>query len=66
MTRRQFDTGNEKGTRFWLYVVERAQEEDAQIYRIPNPAQQVNQFLYDDGWAALAEPDTESAEGEDV
>lgn len=66
VTRRQFDTGNEKGTRFWLYVVERAQEEDAQIYRIPNPAQQVNQFLYDDGWAALAEPDTESAEGEDV
>jgi hypothetical protein len=53
----QFEKASELGTRFWLYVVEQAQGSDFKIYRIQDPARQVNQFLYDTGWRALAEKD---------
>lgn len=57
LTRPQFEMARDKGDRFWLYVVERATSEDWQLYRIQNPANQVNQYLFDDGWQSLAEYD---------
>jgi hypothetical protein len=56
MTRPQFEYARRDGEQYWLYVVERAKEEDYKIYRIQNPAQRVNQYLFDDGWSKLAEP----------
>jgi hypothetical protein len=59
LSREQFDRGSELGDKFWLYVVENAEEEHFHIYRIQNPAQKANQFFYDDGWTNLSE-DNES------
>ena len=55
MTNSQFDLAREMGEEFWLYVVERATSDDYCIYRIQNPANLVNQFLFDDGWHVLTE-----------
>lgn len=53
LTKPQFDKAKELGDKCWLYVVERAQQEDYKIHPIQNPAQRVNQFIYDDGWKNL-------------
>ena len=50
LSKQQFDQARNLGRRYWLYVVERATENKAQIYRIQNPARRVGQFFYDDGW----------------
>ena len=57
MTRPQYDYARRDGDQYWLYVVERATDEDYKIYRIQNPAQRVNQYLFDDGWSKLTEPE---------
>jgi hypothetical protein len=57
LTATQFRTAQQLGTRYWLYVVERANGPDRQIYRIQDPARRVTQFMFDDGWKALAETD---------
>lgn len=54
LSRRQWETAQQHGDAFWLYVVERAAERDARVYPIRNPAGRVNQFLFDDGWISLA------------
>lgn len=51
----QFKHASDYGDLFWLYVVERATEPDFQIHRIQNPAGRANEFIFDDGWQALAE-----------
>ena len=53
LTRPQFEKARELGDRYWLYVVEKAQQQDFKIHTIQNPAQRVNQFIYDDGWKNL-------------
>ena len=55
----QFTKAQEIGEEYWLYVVERAEHEDAHIVRIQNPARQVGQFFYDDGWRGLSEEEKE-------
>jgi len=62
MTDTQFEKNQEIGNRFWLYVVERADQPDYRIWRIQNPAEQVTNFMYDDGWKGMAEEDEEPAE----
>lgn len=56
LTRPQFDRANVLGDAFWLYVVERAESDEFQIYRIQNPALKANHFMFDDGWRVTAEP----------
>lgn len=51
----QFKHASDNRDLFWLYVVERATEPDYQIHRIQNPAGRANEFIFDDGWRALAE-----------
>ncbi|MBN2034600.1 MAG: DUF3883 domain-containing protein [Deltaproteobacteria bacterium] len=53
LTKPQFEKARELGDRYWLYVVERAPEEDHKIHPIQNPAQRVSQFIYDDGWKSV-------------
>jgi hypothetical protein len=53
----QFAFGKEKGIEFWLYVVERALDEDYEIHCIQNPAGRVDEFLFDAGWQQAAEQD---------
>ena len=55
LSKTQFHKGNDLGELFWLYVVERAEQEDYVIHRIQNPARQANHFMFDDGWSVLAE-----------
>lgn len=55
LTDAQFNFGREKGNQFWLYVVERARDDDYRIHCIQDPANQVNQYLFDNGWEALAD-----------
>jgi DNA helicase-2/ATP-dependent DNA helicase PcrA len=54
-------TGLKLGDKFWLYVVERAEQENFAIYRIPNPPARANNFMFDDGWSAIADLTTEES-----
>ena len=65
LTKTQFEKGIEFGDRYWLYVVERAQQDNYKIHPIQNPAQRVNEFIYDDGWKNVASTDTESQNDKD-
>lgn len=62
LSRTQFDKASELQDLFWLYVVEHAERSDFRIHRIPNPALKANHFMFDDGWTATEEPNTESNE----
>jgi hypothetical protein len=55
LTDKQFQTAQEKKDQYWLYIVERATQENYKIYRIHDPANKVNQFFYDDSWKQVAE-----------
>ncbi len=61
MTDTQFKKNEELGGRYWLYVVERAGQPNFKIWRIHNPAQRATNFMFDDGWKAVAEGDDEGA-----
>jgi hypothetical protein len=62
MTDTQFEKNQEIGNRYWLYVVERADQPYYRIWRIQDPAQQVTNFMFDGGWKAMAEQDETPAE----
>jgi hypothetical protein len=51
----QFEKATQERTRYWLYVVERAEQTDFDIIRIQDPAAKVDTFLFDDGWRDVGE-----------
>ena len=54
MSRTQFHHANEHGGAFWLYVVERANDDGAaRIVRIQDPAGKALTFTFDSGWLAV-------------
>jgi len=53
LSKTQFEKATALGDRYWLYVVERAAQNDFQIHCLQDPANQVHQFVYDSGWKAL-------------
>lgn len=55
LTKAEFRKASELKDKFWLYIVERANDETAEIHRIQDPARKVNQFIYDDGWRGVAQ-----------
>ena len=57
LSRTQFECAQERGADYWLYVVERAGDEDARIVRIQDPAGRARTFTFDKGWIDVAEPD---------
>jgi hypothetical protein len=54
LTKTEFETAQELGSSFWLYVVERVESEDAHMIRIQNPAHRADYFLFDHRWMKLA------------
>jgi hypothetical protein len=54
MTKTQFEKAVELGDRYWLYIVERAQQDDFQIHCIQDPAGKANRFMFDPGWKLVA------------
>jgi hypothetical protein len=54
MTKTEFEKARELGDLYWLYIVEQAESEEAQIYRIQNPANRAGYFLFDHGWENIA------------
>jgi hypothetical protein len=57
LSRRQHEQAVKDDDLFWLYVVENAQDDDYEIYRIQNPASKIDYFGFDGGWKDVAEPD---------
>ena len=55
MSRKQFEFARVHGADYWLYVVERAGEENLRIVRIQDPAGKARTFLFDRGWLSIAE-----------
>lgn len=55
VTKTEFEKAREIGERYWLYVIERADQPDAKLHCIQNPARRVDEFLFDDGWRGAAE-----------
>ena len=57
LSRTQFDFARHHGDAFWLYIVERAGQNDARIFRIRDPAGKAQTFTFDRGWREVAETD---------
>jgi hypothetical protein len=57
ISRRQFDAAQQYRDRYWLYVVEFADDPArARVHPIHNPFAKINQFWFDSGWRQLADP----------
>jgi len=54
LTRPEFQAARQLGEQSWLYVLEYATSERAKGYLIQDPANRVDQFLYDFGWQAAS------------
>ena len=63
LSRRQFECACKCGANYWLYVVERARDENARIIRVQNPAGKARIFAFDRGWRDIAEVDSEREHG---
>jgi hypothetical protein len=60
LSRRQFEAAQQYGDRYWLYVVEFADDPiRARIHPIHNPFARITQYGFDSGWRQVADP-TES------
>lgn len=55
MTEPEFTKATKLGDRYWLYVVERAQQDDFQLHCIQDPAGKTDRFVFDSGWRPVAE-----------
>jgi hypothetical protein len=54
LTEEQFDYARRNGSSSWLYVVERAEQDDFKIHCIPDPANSVTNYRFDNKWKGLA------------
>lgn len=59
LTKDEYDFARDNGARSWLYVVERAEEEDSVPYRIQDPASKITHYGFDHGWKKVGYDDTE-------
>ncbi len=50
LSKAQYNEARKRGNSFWLYVVENALDSSPNIYQIQNPAERIDQYLFDDGW----------------
>jgi hypothetical protein len=55
LTDAQFRYAQNSAEKWWLYVVENALSDDPNVIRIQDPANQADEFFFDDGWRAVAE-----------
>ncbi len=54
----------ERGSAYWLYVVEHAGDDSARIVRIQDPAGKAGTFTFDHGWLGVADVDSQEQEEE--
>lgn len=55
LTRAQFDCARERGSAYWLYVVEYATDPiKSQVLRIQDPVAHARTFTFDHGWSQIA------------
>ena len=57
VSKTQFLTAQHHGSDYWLYIVEHVGTGKEKIYRIKNPAFKVTDFMFDQNWLKIAEPD---------
>ncbi|MDP9438695.1 MAG: DUF3883 domain-containing protein [Actinomycetota bacterium] len=58
LSSRQFERAQQEGDRFWLYVVEYALDDGRRtVWRVPDPARRVTDFMFDSGWKDAVEHD---------
>lgn len=56
LSRTQFDYARERGSRYWLYIVEHATDlTTAQVLRIQDPVSHARTFTFDRGWCQIAQ-----------
>ena len=58
VSRKQFELACVHGANYWLYVVERASDENPRIVRIQDPARKARTFTFDRGWLSVAQADS--------
>ena len=51
----QFNEAQKLGHAYWLYIVENADQEDAKLFRVQDPANHIEYFCFDNGWSGLCE-----------
>ncbi len=54
LTATQYEFAREKGSLFWLYVVERATSDEPTLYEIQDPAALIDEYRFDGGWTEVA------------
>lgn len=54
LSQSQFNTAQEKKDLYWLYIVEKVNDENPRIIMIQNPAKNSEYFVFDDGWKDIA------------
>ncbi len=59
LTKTQFKCAQMYGESFWLYVVERANDDKPRIVKIQDPAGKARTFTFDQGWSNVAKVDSE-------
>ena len=62
VSRKQFETAQDYGEDYWLYVVENADTDDARIVKIQDPTGQARTFTFDHGWRDVAVVDDSDTE----
>lgn len=55
LTRNEFETARKEQEKYWLYIVENIESTKPKIHCIRNPAGQVDYYLFDHGWIAIAD-----------
>jgi hypothetical protein len=55
VTTAQHRCGIEKGSKFWLYVVEKASQPEQKLHEIQNPVGQITEYMFNGSWAQLAQ-----------
>jgi hypothetical protein len=57
----QFATAQQRREEFWLYVVDQALT-SPRVHPINDPATQIDQYFFDDGWLVVSERSTEAVQ----
>ena len=63
LTHTQFEFARKTGEAYWLYVVERAGTDKANIVAVSDPAGKAKTYTFDKGWRSAAEPQAPREEG---
>ena len=66
LSARQMLEAQRRGAQFWLYVVENAPTDSAHVFAISDPASRITKFVFDEGWATVAERESTGIEADEL